>query len=127
MSYNIESTNTLACSLTMTKEAVQKWGPRWKELAEGVAGDVEMFEEELETGEEGPFGLDAFRWDGENSGRSYEKKVFREFVADLQGEADIVLIRDGEMTGLRIKDGNAVEHEVSLALGDPKTKKRKKR
>lgn len=116
MSYNFDAARTLSCSLTMTREAVQKWAPRWRELAEGVAGDVGGFEKEVEGGGEGPFEFDAFRWFGEGSGRAYEE-VLEEFVADLQGEADVVLVRDDEMTGLKIVDGEAVEHAVELTLG----------
>ena len=118
MSHNVHNAKTLSCSLRMSPASIRKWAERWKQLPEGIAGDMENLEESLEDSPEGEdLPLDAFRWDGENSGRTYPELLV-EFVADLKGEADVILVWDERHTALRIKDGAVTEHEVVMAIGE---------
>jgi hypothetical protein len=63
--------------------------------------------------------LPHFWWYGEGSCGTYPE-IIEEFAADLKGEADILFIwESGEVSGIRIKNGKATEHQVIMSFGNP--------
>jgi hypothetical protein len=59
-----------------------------------------------------------FAWSGTGSGRSMDI-LFGEIVPKIKGVIDAILVwEDGELTGLRIRDGKATKPKVKVGLED---------
>jgi len=127
MSYNIDSVTLITSErpLTMTREAVEKWRSRQD-------GDVpETFESTMAAAwaiavlrdrpiDEAVDITKTFTWAGEWSGPTYNDGALAEFAADTTGDASYLLTWAGgdSLTGLRIVDGKAYEHELVSVLGE---------
>jgi hypothetical protein len=117
---NIEFTQILSGSLRMQHRDIYMWRARMDELPEcspleGLP-DTNLITHNPDAYAE----LKHFSWHGEGSGSCFDDTL-ESFVATLVGEADILLVwsQARMFSGLRIKDGRFVEHEVTFALGAP--------
>lgn len=119
MSYNINSTEILSGSLSMKASKVLAWRARRRDLPELCPLDDLPGNGALLQDLNADIPLQKFWWSGEFSGHAYD--LLAEFVADVQGEADILFTWEGgdSFSGIRIKDGKFTEHKVVMALGDP--------
>jgi hypothetical protein len=122
MSYNIDNIEIRGSSLTITEVNWRKWQARRDDLPEGNL-PIEYFEEGMFENGKAPI-TDKFWWFGEFSGTSFHNGTFAEFVADLEGSADLILFWEGGDTveGVKIRDGKAYLAPAILTLGEPEVK-----
>lgn len=137
MSYNVSSTITLSCSLTITpgNAALLR---REGVLAEGhFLDDRAVTIPKLRCGNDhvspGPFcvrcgskveGIDVdvpiseFWWYGMGSGYMGNLAIAASYT---RGEAEVILVWEGgdSISALKIKDGVVTEHDVAYAIGAP--------
>lgn len=132
MSYNCDSILSLEGTLVLAKADFDRLLKKYcHELPEQcfLVEQEGRFDDDAEEDEVLVFdGIGAsLTWCGEGSGYSYVDVFLKEVVPCLKGKADFVLTWEGgdSITGLRIKDGKAVEMDVAHKLVPKKERKRR--
>lgn len=141
MGYSIDSTDTLSSTLRISRTNFLKWKERdlpemnpIENLSledfplvkcsngheqEGVKPFCSDCGETISGLDDSSAALERFSWGGVASSHHYSDGTLAQLAADLEGEADIIFTWEGgdSFSGVRIKDGKAVKHEVQMTLG----------
>lgn len=113
MSHNYTSTDTLRSTLRISKANAKKA----LRLNLPAANPVER----LKFGKLDYAPINRFAWHGDDSGNAFSDGRFKDLVALMEGEADLVLNWEGEaLCGVRIRNGKFTECEVVTTLAPEK-------
>lgn len=121
MSYNVDHVAVLSGELEVSPEG-RAWLVREDRAMVGPdAWLPESVPDLCEPASDGWAKIRHFWWSGESSGNAVYYGAFEKFIGFTRGSADIVLVWEGgdSMTGYRVSDGEMVEHNVVMTLGEP--------